>query len=276
MSEERRIKGYNASPLEAFAGLSPMEMHTLIYQPFSEGAPVTWRERVQGKILDQVPFLQLAHALMVFISEAKALKLTKKGNLPAKLVRELYGLNWLPDPMVESGISKLVGEDDWLGIQALKQVLLFSGLVKKRQNHLGLTKRGKTYLAEPSFELLRILFETHQQKFNIAWSDGYPSCPEIQHFTGYTLYLLLRRGGIARPVDYYGQAFLIAFPQLVEAFQPSSFGPAQEEFRQCYSLRSFERFLLFYGLVELSIPERLPRRDQEVEATPVLRALFKL
>jgi hypothetical protein len=81
--------------------------------------------------------------------------------------------------------------------------------------------------------------------------DAYPDIPFLQHAFLFTLYLLDRYGDEWRPMSFYEDAFLRAFPDLLEAIKPVSNASREILLRGCYSLRCLKRFAAFLGLIEL-------------------------
>lgn len=80
----------NSTPHSEFNGLSPEDMHIIMYHPFT-GQCVVSLNRLHKEQYDKIPFVRQALFLMKTLSE-KELKLTKLGWLPLKIVAETYAL----------------------------------------------------------------------------------------------------------------------------------------------------------------------------------------
>ncbi len=125
-------------------------------------------------------------------------------------------------------------------------------------------------LQGPASEQVVWLFQSMARRCRWSYLDFYPEMPELQHTCLFVLWLLLRHGQQARPVSFYAEAYLRAWPMLLELIPPSRFDtPPQEEFEHIFALRVFERWLLWFGWIALRRDGRFDER-YEVWATPAL------
>ncbi len=270
----REMEGNNASPVADFEGLSPNEMSQLLYRPLEEGSPVQYESAVTNETLGKLPFFRLFRIYLEQIDKEGELKLTARGNLPRKLVRGLYETKLIPEDVIESGIVKLNKEADSIVIQNLKLIGDLSGITKRRNNKLSLTKKGENwYHSEKQFELFKQIFETNILKFNLGYHDGYPQEGGVQQVLPYTLYLLLKFGGEQRTAAFYGEKVLTAFPHLLRSFG-TGWSPPEDQFQRCYRVRTHERCLAYYGFVEVQ-GERFSD-DIQLRDTELLRKTFQL
>lgn len=268
------MEGINASPVADFEGLSPNEMSQLLYHPFEEDSPVQYEAAVTKETLGELPFFRLFRIYLEHIDKEGELKLTARGNLPRTLVRLLYDTKLLPEQPIESGIVKLYKEGDSIVIQNLKLIGDMSGITKKRNNKLSLTKKGeKWYRSEKQFELFQQVFETNIRKFNLGYHDGFPQESGVQQVLPYTLYLLLKFGRELRPAAFYGEKVMTAFPHLLTSFG-TAWSPPDVHFQHCYRVRTLERCLAYYGFVEVQ-GERFSD-DFQLRATELLWKVFEL
>lgn len=271
-----QVAGQNNAPQDDFLGLSPAQVMGLNRQPLEEGCVLRWRDDISAETLAEVPMLALAVDLMQQLTE-KPLKLTSKGNLPRKVVQELYATGLIPQADIETGITKLSSEDDYNAVITLKHLLGILGWTKKRHGKLSLTAKGKKVLAGPRKLMLQRLFTHHLQKFNLAYFDGYDDGGQLQHFFGFILVCLLKKGTEYRPVNQYGKLLLRAFPMLVQDFPECKWSTPEKDFVGAASVRFFDRSLPFYGL--LRFREERPsflKQTEEVMATDLFRSLFRL
>ena len=258
-----------------FAGLSPAQVHWLNTHPLEEGCVVRWQENIPDEVLDQVPMLTFATDLMRRL-EAKEMKLTPKGNLPAKLVKEWYATGLVPQYDIEVGITKLSSEDNYHTATTLKLVLDLLKWTKKRHGKLSLTARGKKALAAPRQTMLEQLFFHHYTEFNLGYFDGYEDDGDLQHLFGFALVLLLKEGKDWRPIETYGNNMLRAFPILQDSFEPDRYSTPEEDVKRAFNLRFFNRSLNFYGLLRFRGDHHMLKDDREVMATDLFRHLFRL
>ena len=57
----------NNRPLDDFQGLTPAEMHCLLYQPLSDNCVVRLKPSIADDVLDQIPFFRLLEDFMTLI-----------------------------------------------------------------------------------------------------------------------------------------------------------------------------------------------------------------
>ncbi len=115
------------------------------------------------------------------------------------------------------------------------------------------------------------LFRAYVEEFNWAYRDRYPELRFMQSAFLFTLYLLTRYGDTWRPQVFYEDAFLGAFPMLLDEVPPSQVFSPDETVRSAYTWRSLVHFASFLGLatVEPVSDERLCR-EYRVKALPLL------
>lgn len=65
-----------------------------------------------------------------------------------------------------------------------------------------------------------VLFRAYVEKFNWGYMDYYPETGLLQSFFGYLLYLFTLYGNEWRESTFYEDAFLRAFPSLLDTVKP--------------------------------------------------------
>lgn len=269
------IMASNNTPQADFFGLSPTQIMGLNHHPLQEGCVLRWKSDIPEETLEKVPMLTFALILLRQLAE-KPLKLTAKGNLPRKVVKDLYATGLIPQADIETGITKLNSEDNYYAAVTLKHLLNLVGWTKKRQGKLSLTNKGKKVLAGPQEDILKALFLAHFTQFNLAFFDAYSDEGEMQHFFGFVLVSLLKKGKIYRPAQEYGEFLLRAFPQLVHTFTRTKWQTPEKSFCQAVGVRFFDRSLAFYGLLRFREKNRFFQTHHEFMATDLFRSLFYL
>lgn len=254
---ERVMHQRNTEPLDDFHGLTPDQMQQVLYAPFDSPALVRFSEVVSGAV--EAPFARLFLLLAEAIGE-KGVKPTAKGNLPRALTREV-ALQFLGEEGYAAatrygGINK---EEDFNDLHVVRLVAELAGLLRKHKGRFILSRDCRSMLSGPGIEAIYPrLFRTYVERFNWAYDDGYEELPFIQHSFLFSLYLLWRYGDEPRPISFYEEAYLRAFPVLLEEVEDRPYASAEETLARCYSLRTFERFAQRFGL---ALVERRDKTD---------------
>lgn len=171
---EKAVFLKNNTPVSDFLGLTPSEVHILVYQPYSESSPVRLRSDIESDTLDQIPLFRIAEDYMRIIRRDREIKLTPLGALPKKVMVELYEKRHLLDDAIESGLTKLSKEADCIAISSMRHVLELAGLVKKVRGRLSLTKKGLALMSEDQrTPLFATFITTYTEQFNWGFNDGY-------------------------------------------------------------------------------------------------------
>lgn len=269
---------YNATPLADFCGLSPAQMHALLYQPLEPASVVRLRAAVPNDVLDHVPFLRLTEAFLHLLDREGQLRLTPLGALPRKYLRELYAHGFIREDGLETGLFTLSREIDSLAITTLHQTTRLAGLARLVRGHLLLTKKGRQLLYPVQRPALwSLVVHTFTSRFVWASHDGYPAPAVGQTGWAYSVYLLARFGQQPRPASFYADYYQRAFPFVLAEFPDPAYRTPQEQFTSCYKVRTFERSLNWLGLVEaVATPARVAHSDQQVRAAPLLAQLVEV
>ena len=226
----------NNLPREEFEGYSSHEMAFILDRTFDKGSPL---EIKKMDIADcrQIPlFRQVGYLLDTIVAE-KGIKLPPNGNLPRKVVLDMYELG-APDEYVEMGIAKIRKEDDSISVELARNISNVIGAIKVRTNRLFLTKKGEKYLSkmpELANDLIRaVCCQYHAGFFDIMRAEltGHLG-------VGFTLIMLNKYGSGRNLESLYSDKYFKAFPALLD----------EREGSHCYCLRMFERRLYHLGII---------------------------
>jgi hypothetical protein len=229
-------------------------MQQVLYSSFSKDSPIQL-QKLPDEEYQQIPMLNQVKYLTHLINRAGEIKLTGKGFLPTKMVADIYQQGFIKDELIESGINKLYKETDSMAINLTRILAELAGLTKKRNGKLSLTKSSEKYRSNND-KLLRLLLTTFATKFNWAYYDGYQENGIGQFGFGFTLILLSKYGDNKQPDSFYAEKYFNAFPQLLEGVQPN-YGTLEKYTANCYSIRTFDRFLEYFGLVRIDKERKL-------------------
>lgn len=246
---ETNILLRNNAPMDDFLGLSPTEIHHLLYDAFGDKSPIQFHEGIDGKTLDQIPIFRIVEDYLKIIQRDKQIKLTPLGALPKKVMVELYDKRYLLEEHIENGITKLWREEDSISIRSARLTVELAGLVKKTSGKLTLTKTATKLLETNNrFQIFKQFFKAFTDKFLWSFNDGYPEQPIGQLGWAFSIIMLDKYGDQPQTVDFYADKYLKAFPKFITFFQPDYSTPERQFFR-CYGVRTFDRFLLWFGFV---------------------------
>lgn len=267
----------NNTPKDDFLGLTPNEMHDLLYDTFNDKAPVQFRDDIDDTTLNQIPLFRILEDFLNVIQRDKHIKLTPLGALPKKVMVELYDKRYLLDELIESGINKLWNEDDCIAIKNARLVAEIAGLVRKVNGKLLLTKSAtKIMETNNRLQLFRQFFQAFTDKFSWSYNDGYPEQPIGQLGWAFSVIMLDKYGDQTKAVDFYANKYLAVFPNFITFFHPEYYTP-ERQFIRCYGIRTFERFFLWFGFVTADKQRKLHDLDHDTfKRTELVKRIFKI
>jgi hypothetical protein len=260
----------NRRQLDEFHGLSPEQMYQMLNFPFASPGLVRFPEVLDAN--PDAPILTLFELLTDAIGE-QGLKPTAKGNLPRNFCREAALAYWGDQRYLEKtrygGINR---EEDFDDLHVTRLVAELAGLIRKYKGRFILSRDCRRLLAENGLAAIYLrLFRAYVEQFNWAYRDGYPELRFIQSAFLFTLFLLTRYGDIWRPQVFYENAFLRAFPRLLDEVPSSQVFSPDDEVRRCYTLRSLVHFAGFLGLATVEpVSDGLLCHEYRVQPLPLL------
>lgn len=231
-------------PISVLEDYSLNDMQELLCDLLGPNCPVQLKSAAPEDY-ENIPMLnQIKHYLTILRNE-KEITLTKNGFLPAKYVKDLYSQGFIGDFAIESGVTKRFWEVEIPSIHLTRILAEMSGLSKKRNNKVSLTKKGEKYLAQNNKAVLfSLVFNIFVNEFNWSFFDGYDDEEFAQVGFGYTLILLNKYGDVLRHSDFYADKYLAAlFPDPI----PENAG---YRLKHVYALRTFSRCLDYWGLID--------------------------
>ena len=266
----RHVEMQNQRPLEEFHGLSPDQMRRIMDRPFNSPELVRFPESLD--LMPTAPILQLFALLADAIGE-QGLKPTAKGNLPRNFCREAAQAYWGDETYQDNtrygGINR---EEDFFDLHVTRMVAELAGLIRKYRGRFILSRDCRKLLTDGGLgAIYPRLFRTYVEKFNWAYRDGYPELHLIQSASLFTLYLLTLCGDVSRSQAFYEQAFLRAFPMLLDELPANEVGSPEETVRSCYTWRALVNLARFLGLATVeSTSDDILNREYRVKSLPLL------
>lgn len=266
----------NRDPMDDFEGLSPKEMHGLLYSPFdTERSPMDLSKEIPPDLLEGAAFPRDMTRFLEMVKEEGPMKLTATGALPRAFCRRLCEEGLVEHDREWFRKNPIMREDESYYINLLDMFSREFGLTKRRGPHISLTRAGHGLLKASPSERVGALFRTYVEKYSWRYEDGYPPSSIIQAGFGFSLYLLSMHGKSPRDGGFYSSAFLRAFPMALEDFHAETYSTAEEQYHRAYSIRTLERFMVRFGLAEDSGEKRVLRPTVVIGKTLLFDALVK-
>lgn len=259
-----------AQPIADFHGLSPNQVHQLLYSTFDYPELLQWS--VSESHVEQTPIVRMAESLITRL-QAGDIKLTTKGNLPLVEVKSMAAASGLVDMSKASFRS----EDDVEPVAVTRLLIDACGLTQIQKGRLRLTKKGAGKLKKCGWlalyqDLLRIAFT------RLDWSCADPGeqVPIAKIASPFMLWLLRIHGDTWQTEEFYYEAVIKAFPALLADITSTV---------ESYSLRfafSWQTVatLRWFGLIEYRTEPAKPGPPytppvRSLRATPLLREIVK-
>lgn len=273
---DRKMESINTRAVDAFHGLNPEQMHKILHFPFTSTSMVTFADPLAGE--PSAPIISLFSMLAEAIGE-KGLKSTAKGNLPRNTCRQI-AQDYLGEEGYEKQIhfGKINSEADWYLLHVTRLVAELSGLIRKYKGRFILSRDCRKILADNGTAgIYPRLFRGYIEKFNWGYWDGYPENHFYQGSFLFTLYLLYLYGSQELPNSFYEDAFIEAFPMILDDFEETDYSTPDESVRRCYTLRALEGFSSLFGLINLiaNEPEKIIGRSYTITTTPLFNEVVR-
>jgi hypothetical protein len=287
----QQMKEQNSMPQNDFLGITPDQMYGLIYFPLEGNSILKIKKNIPDETLSKIPFLLLTEHFLRILEREKAIKLTaSQGNLPLKIVAELYEPKYILEEAMELDLYKQAKEEYLYSIQALHINTTLAGLAKKTAGKLSLTKKGVGFLKSPQKrqELFELVFKTFCTKYNWGYTDGFSFESIGQAGFAFSLLMMQNFGNESLTTIFYAEKYINAFPMEVnysrKNYTQSGWyfegKQSPQELRRsalsCYSHRTFTHMMDWFGFVEINKPQDFMKQDETtVKKTEVLDMVFE-
>lgn len=269
------LKRANAEPKSEFLGLSPQQMHRMMYRPFDETSDiVTLNENLSDEKILEIPIVKEAVYFLRRLGELQPLKATAKGNLPRAFACQIHD-RFPEDPEFHYPI---VSEEGDMKLLALRHILDMCGWIKKRNQKFYLTQKGNI-LNRKGFspDDFHHLFQTYTQKFNWASRDLYPELGIIQQAFLFSCYILYKKAKTYVSANELSTHFIQAFPAVLNTEERYlSSEESYDLLQYSFYIRFIERFCEYFGLVTIEKKEkRSLQLDYLIRTTPFFGEMFQ-
>ncbi len=234
----------NSAPRENFDGYSSEQMYNLIHFLWSSGSMIELKELSEDDYL-QIPLLRQIIKLTSILAEKGKIKLTVTGALPMSIVRDVYSVG-TPDWYIEEHQTKRLTESYSMTVQRTIIMLKLISVIKVQKGVMTLTARGKKIIKD-KHQLLSEILQAYTYSFNWAYFDGY-ECEDVGRMgAGFSLAMVAKYGTDWKRDNFYADKYFKAFSMLAMEKMWREDVPGET----CYAIRTFERFMLELGLIEI-------------------------
>lgn len=244
------VSGLNREAAVDFHGLSPDQMHRILYAPFDSPELVRFHEAPPSAT--DAPIMKYVQLLIDAIGE-KGLTATEKGNLPRALCREAARtcIKTKP-PRLPLPPDRVYREADLPDLERVHFAMLEAGLMRKTKGRFFFTQKCKKTLLESGVPgLYPLLLRSYASRVNWGYWDRLPRYSIIQDSFLFSLFILQQDGLSPRSHLHYEDAFQRAFPTAHLMEEPSFWMEPAKELRLSYTVRTIEHFAGIFGLVQL-------------------------
>ena len=187
---------YNRTPMDDYDGLSPNQMSRLLYADWDgPDTPLIVNNGIPLDELQGAELLVNARTFLQMLRDAGGMELTQRGNLKRKYVNEMLDAMAWPPKYVEDirEWHRAGNEEDVRLLHHLRVILGAGGLIRKYKGKFLIAKKAAQLLEEDKAgDLYASLFHAVFRRFNLAYGDGYPECPGVQHAVAYSLLMIAR------------------------------------------------------------------------------------
>jgi hypothetical protein len=267
---------YNRTAHPDFEGLSPAQMHCILDFPFSPNCPVRFKTGTMSGTLTDSPILKACITILNAVHTVKGLKLTQKGNLPRKVVSDIFNLDLFAGDTDMLYPDKVRNEHDYVPAAMANALLKVAGITRLQYNKMHITKNGKKVSGDKAL-LFQALFTAFATRYNKGFLDYYGETEIGNLGMLYVVYLLLKYGSEKRNAEFYAKLYFRAFPTLIREVRPYTFTSQEQTAIDCFILRVFNRGLFLFGLIEKeNTGEKYFNREYLIKTSVLFHKVFEL
>jgi len=99
---DRYIFEQNNRSIPELEGYSVAEIHEILYFTFDESSPISL-QKLEDSEYYQIPMFKQLKYFIDLLKKSGEMKLTAKGYLPVKIVKDIYNQGFLEDALVSLG-----------------------------------------------------------------------------------------------------------------------------------------------------------------------------
>jgi hypothetical protein len=267
---------YNRTAIADFEGLSPEQMHAFDCKQFAPECPVRFKKVINPDIIAASPVMEACWMILNAIRADNGLKLTVKGNLPRKVVNEIFNAYIYKELKDNDYYPKVLNELDYYPAAVINALLKVAGITKVSKNKLHFTRNGTT-IARDEVQLFQTLCKTYTSRYNKGYLDNYGDTEIGNHGLLFVIYLLHRYGREKREEDFYARLYFKAFPHLINEIRKPLYATPEQMAFHCFTYRVFDKGLYLFGLIDIEYTGKdIFTRKTLVKTTELFRQVFDI
>ena len=242
------IDRMNAMGRSEYAGYSADKMNRLVNRLWDKDSIITINKLTDTQF-EQIPLLRQVLTLTEILTDKKKIKLTAKGNLPVAVVRAVYEAG-VPNDYIEKIAPKTLKEDDVESVQRTRIIVEeIMQIVSVEVGVMTLTEKGTALIADKQ-QLFDELMYSFCDQFNWSYFDDFESDEIAQLGSGFSLALVEQMGAKLIEGTVYAEKYFAALPMCTPKGMDND-DVLKKHALYCYEYRTFERFMMQFGLVEM-------------------------
>jgi len=183
-----------AEPKPELGGLTPEQLVQLVLTAWHAAeSPLRLSHELELRDLESATLFLNCRMFLTSVATAGDVRATQAGNLNRAFVSQMLEQIRMPEKEKDliRKLNRALNEECIGDVHTVRVVCECAGLVRRVKGRFRVVKKRQYLLPdEKAGELFRTLFIAYFQRFNMAYRDGFISCPGLQRSVAYSLYRL--------------------------------------------------------------------------------------
>jgi hypothetical protein len=259
-------------PMEEYEGLSFKEIHYLIYDPFGQNSPMSLAEIIDTEILLRIPFFNLVKYFLDLVEHTQPIKINTNGYLPLRIIQPVYDQHFISEDLEDVRETKIIRHSQSLAVKNVRIITDLAGLTITDQRKFTITPKGETFKSIINgSKLFAEILKTYTTKFKWSFNDNFGSNNIGQFGFAYLLNLISKYGNSSRNLEFYLDKYYKAFNTVLCDSENHEFH--KDLFQRCIILRTFARFLNWFGLITMTTKINTSHREYIIEKSEIFDSI---
>jgi hypothetical protein len=264
----------DSMPIDEYEGYSFKEIQYLIYDPYCKNSPMSLIEPIDSDILSKIPFFNLVKYFLDLVEQSQPIKINTNGYLPLNIIKPVYDQQFISEDFVDINETKIIRNSKSLAVKNVRFITDLAGLTITRKREFTLTQKGEKYKTiSYSSKLFSEIIKTYTTKFKWSFNDSLGNNNIGQFGFAYMLNLINKYGDLPRDLKFYMDKYYQAFNSLFVDANAIEFH--KDIFQRCFVLRTFIRFLNWFGLTSIINESISNHQDFIIEKSGIFDAVIR-